>query len=180
MHAGRSGSTTPLPHHCPTSHMGNKLAGKERVSPEAMELIQAMDRSLVTPARSESGFPGPLALPIDISSRLLTGGVQAVCAGASWLSILRIFEPLLGAATSSRIHITISHFLCILLLDTFLPETVAANQPCSLRARWEFSMLPGCAEATVGYACSGKSLPLQASARQAGMQRSRPAKPAAI
>ena len=166
MHAGRSGSTTPLPHHCPTSHMGNKLAGKERVSPEAMELIQAMDRSLVTPARSESGFPGPLALPIDISSRLLTGGVQAVCAGASWLSILRIFEPLLGAATSSRIHITISHFLCILLLDTFLPETVAANQPCSLRARWDFSMLPGCAEAgyawLVGYAwAQGSQLAIQ-------------------
>lgn len=48
-----------------------------------MELIQAMDKSLVTPARSESGFPGPLALPVDISGSLLTGAFQAVCAGAS-------------------------------------------------------------------------------------------------
>ena len=98
MHAGRGESTTPLPHRCPTSHVVNKPAGKERVSPEAMELIQAMDRSLVTPARSESGFPGPLALPIDISSRLLTGGVQAVCAGMSWLSALCICAPSLGPA----------------------------------------------------------------------------------
>jgi len=51
------------------------------VSPEAMELIQAMDKSLVTPARSESGFPGPLATPIDISTDILSGGFQAVCAG---------------------------------------------------------------------------------------------------
>ena len=98
MHAGCDVSTTPLPHRCPTSHVVGRPAGKERVSPEAMELIQAMDRSLITPARSESGFPGPLALPIDISSRLLTGGVQAVCAGMSWLSTLRICAPLLGLA----------------------------------------------------------------------------------
>ena len=58
--------------------------GKQLVSPEAMELIQAMDKSLVTPARSESGFPGPLALPVDISGNVLTGGFQAVCAGASY------------------------------------------------------------------------------------------------
>ena len=55
------------------------------MSPEAMELIQAMDKSLVTPARSESGFPGPLTLPVDISGNVLTGGFQAVCAGESAL-----------------------------------------------------------------------------------------------
>ena len=101
-------STTPLPHHCPTSRVEDRQAGKERVSPEAMELIQAMDRSLVTPARSESGFPGPLALPIDISSRILTGGVQAVCAGMSWLSALPVSEPLLGTATSSSVQVASS------------------------------------------------------------------------
>jgi hypothetical protein len=64
-------------------------SGKQRreVSPEAMELIQAMDRSLVTPARSESGFPGPLALPVDVSSNILSGGFQAVCAGRAWLPL---------------------------------------------------------------------------------------------
>jgi hypothetical protein len=64
----------------PSSARRGKRQGE--VSPEAMELIQAMDRSLVTPARSESGFPGPLALPVDFSSNiLLSGGFQAVCAG---------------------------------------------------------------------------------------------------
>ena len=69
------------------------------MSPEAMELIQAMDKSLVTPARSESGFPGPLALPVDISGNVLTGGFQAVCAGASCL------EPLLFLRSLSH-HMT--------------------------------------------------------------------------
>lgn len=105
MHAGPSVSTTPLPRHCPTSQAADKPTGKERVSPEAMELIQAMDRSLVTPARSESGFPGPLALPIDISSTLLTGGVQVVCAGVSWLSTLQIPEPSLSMPTLPVNHV---------------------------------------------------------------------------
>ena len=126
MHAGRNVSTTPVPHHCPTSHGVNKPAGNERVSPEAMELIQAMDRSLVTPARSESGFPGPLALPIDISSRLLTGGVQAVCAGVSRLSMQRICVPLLGPAyvlyfaSPAPAHDP--------LMTPFIPRIAAANK----------------------------------------------------
>lgn len=71
-------------------------SGKQRreVSPEAMELIQAMDRSLVTPARSESGFPGPLALPVDVSSNILSGGFQAVCAGRAWLPLTYCFDRL--------------------------------------------------------------------------------------
>lgn len=138
-HAGRSVSTTPLPHHCPTPHVADMPAGKERVSPEARELIQAMDRSLVTPARSESGFPGPLALPIDISSRLLTGGVQAVCAGMSWLSALWISEPLLGAASSPGIHVA----PCASRLNTpFFSDTVAANHTFQCTS----FIIPGCVE----------------------------------
>lgn len=81
----------PLPHHGTISPLVDRgpprehsaHASKQLVSPEAMELIQAMDKSLVTPARSESGFPGPLALPVDISGNVrMCGGFQAVCAGA--------------------------------------------------------------------------------------------------
>ncbi len=100
--AGQGLSSTPLPHHTsisplvdrPPAHERTTQLGKQLVSPEAMELIQAMDKSLVTPARSESGFPGPLTLPVDISGNVLTGGFQAVCAGASSCQPLLSLCPL--------------------------------------------------------------------------------------
>lgn len=92
-----------------------------------MQLIQAMDRSLVTPARSESGFPGPLALPtlpVDISSTILSGGFQAVCAGVCFT-----FQTLKTASLLCQMqqNVVCSMRLC---LGRSVPSREHAVQAC--------------------------------------------------